>query len=291
MQKSGSCNGFAHFVCRMCAHERFLNPESQSNAALYEEDADYNADLSIAGNPEDLIQWSHREAISCLEKRHFSGTPAILDVGCFNGFFVVALRAKGYDATGIDFNKRAIAYGRSVYGLGSAIGTETLEELLRAGRRYDVITMFEVIEHLDDFPAVIDSAVALLNPGGLFIVSTPNSRMLWRPSLDTPPHHLSRFSPESLRHLLRSRGLHVSVMLEQMSIFDLFRNYSGSFLRKKDNASMRGGKFIAPAATDVFRRIANKSKRIFDVVLWPANKLLHIFGFRYISQVAIAERS
>lgn len=286
MRPAGTNNGFSAWRCESCDYEHFSRGDGTIVPQMYEEDPDYNADLSVAGRYSDLIQWAHRETLKWLCAT--AQGARVLDIGCFNGFFVAALRHGGFDATGIDFNKRAIAHGKQTYGLGDAIGTQTIEELIARGERYDVITMFEVIEHLEEPAAVIDAAKTLLKPGGLFVVSTPNSKMSWRPPLDNPPHHLSRFSPVSLHCLLESRGLNCERQLEQASCFDLARNLLGSRLRNRARHSMRGGTFRAAPAVDTARRVANRVNPILKAGLWPVDRALHAAGFRYISQLAFA---
>jgi len=73
----------------------------------------------------------------------------------------------------------------------------------------------------------------LLKKGGVIIISTPNSRMCWRPALDFPPHHLSRFTPEALRGCVTRFGFEPIRLFQQMSSYDLIRNYVGTFFREK----------------------------------------------------------
>lgn len=285
MQIRGSVSGYSEWHCTQCGYVNFVRAEGTVVPEMYEDDPDYIGDLSVAGRYSDLIQWAHRETLKYLSKS--APRASVLDIGCFNGFFVAALLHDGFRAKGIDFNRKAIAHGRSAYGLGDAIGTQTIAELVTAGERFDVITMFEVIEHLEEPSSVIEAAKALLKPGGLFIVSTPNSNMSWRPALDNPPHHLSRFTPASLRSLLGSHGLACESLMEQTSIFDFVRNFVGSGLRDRSNRSMRGGAFRARPVVDAIRLLANRVNPILKSLLWPVDRLLHAAGFRYISQLAI----
>lgn len=291
MRQVGTYHHFQHLTCTACGHERFLNQKESISAELYEDDADYNADLAIAQNHKDLLQWNHIQAIPQLKKLS-EGKPArILDIGCFNGFFVKELREQGFEAEGIDFNRKALDFGKSVYGLNEYISARTLTDLKQQGLQFDAITIFEVIEHLEDFAGLIEQALQLLRPAGVFILSTPNSNMSWRPDLDSPPHHLSRFSPASVQRLMDKSGLTVLYQAEQMSSFDLLRNFTGSLLRKKSAMSMRGGEFRNRGTTNRLRTFANRSKWLIYKIATPIDAVLHSIGIRYISQIIVAQKN
>lgn len=279
---------FSHFICIVCRYEEFVQDDSVAAATLYEEDSDYSADLAVSQRHTSLIQWNHRLSLKYLST--LNGKTSVLDIGCFNGFFVRELIESGYDAHGIDFNEKALVHGQSIYNLQGRISNMTILQLADRGKSFDVITAFEVIEHLEDFPAFLRQATHLLNRDGVLILSTPNSEMLWRPSLDFPPHHLSRFSPEALKCAVTNLGLSVVMEAQQMSLFDLLRNYFGSSFRSKKVDSLRGGEFMAPSFTNVVRKFLNHIRPIAVLVLAPINWLLYQLGFRYIGQLVIAKK-
>jgi 2-polyprenyl-3-methyl-5-hydroxy-6-metoxy-1,4-benzoquinol methylase len=271
-----------------CGFEYFVSHNSAIVSGLYENDADYIDDLKVLTNSDSLILWHHLKAIKYIQSR-FESNATTLDVGCFNGFFVKKLLTLGYDAQGIDFNKSAVAYGQGKLGLGSRITTQTLEELLGQGKRFDVITLFEVLEHLPDAKAFLSDVIKLLKDDGVLILSTPNNKMCWRPALDYPPHHLSRFTTRSLEGYLTQLGLNTLYSAEQMSTYELVRHFLGTFFRAKDSTSLRGGEFKHKKLTTVLRRGMNKLRKVLGVLLWPLDKFLYLCGVRYISQIVVAE--
>ena len=282
---------YKHFGCNVCGYEKFLLQGHITSNEAYEDDPDYKSDLEIADNYKDMLQWAHIQALIFLKKAYGKSSPHILDVGCFNGFFVKELRRLNFDAFGIDFNRNAIEFGISKYGLDKGwISNRSLEQMLSEHKKYDVITMFEVIEHLDDFIPLIRDALSLLLPGGILIISTPNSKMCWRPILDLPPHHLSRFTPVSLEVLLKNLDLKVLLHREQMSVFDLCRNYLGSKFRISKLNSMRGGEFKNKVIVNKMRLLANKLKWFIYFLTKPIDVLLSAFGFTYISQVIVVQK-
>lgn len=280
---------YRHFRCEGCEYENFIRHNSAIAADLYESDADYMDDLNVLTSSEDLILWHHLKAIKFIQSK-FQSNATMLDVGCFNGFFVKKLLSFGYDAQGLDFNKSAVAYGQEKLGLGMRISTQTLEELFDQGRRFDVITLFEVLEHLPDTKTFLGNVSRLLKDNGVLILSTPNNKMCWRPVLDYPPHHLSRFTTKSLEEYLSQLGMNTLYSAEQMSTYELLRHYVGTFFRAKDGASLRGGEFKHKKLTTMLRRGMNKMRKVLCVLLAPIDKLLHWFGYRYISQIVVTEK-
>lgn len=289
MQVIGSFRQYSHHRCDACGYEYFKSDDT-TQSTDYEEDSDYLDDLELFPRAGDRIQWHHRRALDFIGKRAAPGAET-LDVGCFDGFFVRQLRDRGFDAHGVDFNRTAIAWGTRQFGLEGYISNRSVADLLAEERRFDAVTMFEVIEHLDDFGPVLRDCMGLLKPGGYLVISAPNSEMSWHPPLDFPPHHLSRFSPRSLRSMALHLGLEPISSVEQSSLFDLIRNYTGVLFRREDSASMRGGEFRHRGIVDPLRRIANRSKWAIYALLWPVDKLMHAMGFRYIGQLMIARNA
>lgn len=289
LNRFGEYQGYARLICEKCGFEHFaaLDANNQVAPGVYEEDSDYDADLAIADNYKSLIQWSHEHAIDYIAKEFPRGS-RILDVGCFNGFFVRVLVDQGYDAVGVDFNKKAIDYGIKHYGLHQRLRVGGVNDGVRD--TYDVVVLFEVLEHLESFENLLDDLVARLRPGGALIVSVPNACMSWRPPLDFPPHHLSRFTPVAIKSLLQNSGLRVDTHLEQASLFDFVRNFSGLAFRSSGK-SMRGGSFRARPVVDVLRRAANFSRSFLKRCSYPLDWALGKMGFRYISQVVIARKA
>ena len=284
----GVVKDYIHFKCPNCNHEFFTQISSSEilvSSKLYQDDADYINDLVTSKDYHDLIQWNHLRAASFFKKKATTNT--ILDIGTYNGFFVKYLRDKGYEAYGYDFNEDAIRVGIKNYGLDGII-TSSLSEL--KFNKFDCITAFEVIEHLETPKDLIDKISELLKDDGCLILSCPNNKMLWRPPLDFPPHHLSRFNPTSISLLIEKSGYKVISVEEQMSFFDLIRNFIGVFFRNKNETSLKGGQFKKSKYIDNIKTILNKSRIFCYFLLFPVDKALHILGVRYISQVIIAKK-
>ena len=156
--------------------------------------------------------------------RHLLASPRrYLDIGCGSGRFLKALEAKGLARDhlyGLELDK---ACANRLSAEGYQVSSERVEEAqhIPAGH-LDLVTMFHVIEHVDDPATVARKVAEWLAPGGVFAVETPN-----RDSYDARrfkdglwggyhiPRHWHIFTPESLTRLLESAGLEVISMQYQ----------------------------------------------------------------------------
>ncbi|HMK12338.1 MAG TPA: class I SAM-dependent methyltransferase [Acidimicrobiales bacterium] len=126
----------------------------------------------------------------------------VLDLGCGDGAFLRRIRTTVSHAVGFDFNPDALDRLASE-------GFETLSgDLATVARdnegRFDVVTAFHVLEHLDDVRTFVTTAAPMLKSGGTFIASMPNRDRLRLDDvepLDFPPHHASRWSTTQLGRL------------------------------------------------------------------------------------------
>lgn len=90
-----------------------------------------------------------------------------------------------------------------------------VENLEGYDNRFDLLTAFELLEHLHDTKEFLSSVYRLLKPGGIFFGTTLNGlgfdiQVLWEKSKSiTPPHHLNFFNPESLTQMFSNAGLKV----------------------------------------------------------------------------------
>jgi SAM-dependent methyltransferase len=112
-----------------------------------------------------------RERVDILER--FCGPlrpKKILDVGCGNGYFLAAAKERCDHCFGTEFSERLRAFAIEKTGL--PIFDRDLSELPERG--FDIITLFDVIEHIPNPVTFMQSVSALLNPGGYVLVFTPN---------------------------------------------------------------------------------------------------------------------
>ena len=94
----------------------------------------------------------------------------LLDVGCATGFFLDEARRAGWDVAGCEVSGYAAAHARN--GLGLDVQCAPLLETSYPPASFDVITFFNVLEHIPEPRAVAERVHALLKPGGLLVIET-----------------------------------------------------------------------------------------------------------------------
>ena len=140
---------------------------------------------------------------------------SILDIGSGRGFMLYFLKKYfGFkEAVGTQISKPAMDYSRDVLGL-EIYGEDLLEHDWQ-GRHFDVISMWHVLEHVPFPEQYIVKIGSLLNERGKLIIEVPNYNSWTRPftkkywlGLDIK-HHISQFTPESLKFLLQKHGFSI----------------------------------------------------------------------------------
>lgn len=168
----------------------------------------------------------------------------VLDVGCGFGAFVRFAVDLGLDAYGFDFNRDSIEIGRSSLGLEQRIVTGdigNLQTLFETKGLFDLVTLFEVIEHVPDPTALIRNVRKRLKPSGLLALSCPNEDR-WSPGgrifVDYPPHHLTRWRPVTLRTFLEKEGFEYVGLEVDCSFADVILTAYGNWSAKRGLEAM-----------------------------------------------------
>lgn len=134
----------------------------------------------------------------------------VLDVGAAYGFFVAAARACGFSACGLEPVPACAAFARRE--LDVDIFTGRIEDAPLPAGSFDVVTLFDVIEHLPQPLVALRRIRELLTPGGIVVVETGDLGGLLVRVIGSrwyyydPPQHLTYFSVESLEQLLARAG-------------------------------------------------------------------------------------
>ena len=136
----------------------------------------------------------------------------MLDIGCAGGNLMVHAERLGWTTFGVELSgsmrqRASKLTGRPIY--------ESISHAFDSGERFDCITMFEVIEHVDDPLSVMREVAGLLNPGGLLALSTPNCdspEAIGGQPIDIwfiPPEHISYFGPRTITDCMKRATLSV----------------------------------------------------------------------------------
>lgn len=129
----------------------------------------------------------------------------VLDVGCAGGAFVKAAQDFGTSAIGVEPSAWMCQYGREKYGLDLRQGI--LQDFKLEAESFDVITLWDVLEHVYSPVEVLRECQRLLKPGGLLIVNYPDYNSLARRVLGWKwpfflSVHVFYFTPKTIQALL-----------------------------------------------------------------------------------------
>lgn len=132
------------------------------------------------------------------------GWKRILDVGCGDGLFFERLSEFG-EVEGIEVasdlvNPHLVRSGRVHIG--------AFDRSFQPHKRYSLILMLDVLEHLPDPKEALQHALTLLEPDGTLFLTVPAFRLLWT-NHDVLNAHFTRYTKRSFRDLARQAGLRI----------------------------------------------------------------------------------
>lgn len=129
----------------------------------------------------------------------------VLDVGCGTGFVTAALEQAGLNAVGIDMHRSALSRARMRMRGPLFLSDATT---LPFFPDFDVVTLCDVIEHVNDDVGVLKEAARTLVPNGHVVVTVPADARLWT-KYDEVIGHKRRYDRQTLLHALEQAGLEV----------------------------------------------------------------------------------
>ncbi|MBI3817707.1 MAG: class I SAM-dependent methyltransferase [Planctomycetes bacterium] len=143
-------------------------------------------------------------------RRHFKHPGRVLDVGCAAGYFLSVAKANGWNCTGVEVSPLVAKFARERYQLDVREGALTEQHFEPAS--FDLITLWDVVEHLPDPVAILREARRLLAPGGKILIETQNVRSRFARWMGPKWHHykhaehIYHFDPDTIQKLLAAAG-------------------------------------------------------------------------------------
>lgn len=195
----------------------------------------------------------------------------LLDIGAATGFFMNIAKKRGFEVTGVELSNFAAEKGRNA-GL-NVISGDLLSQKFPSDS-FDVITMFDVIEHVPNPKEIMTEVYRILKKGGYVLVNTPDSESLWARVLGehwqliVPPEHINYFSPKNFGNYLEQNGFKVLVNSKigkkftlQYVIKTLYKWTSlRIFLTKANSSGLLSRIYVPINLRDNFFMIFNKTK-------------------------------
>jgi len=189
--------------CRNC-HLIYVNPIEKASKI--------NGDYSKMGNTDaPIIRGSRLLAAKSqlgLISKHKSGT-TLLDIGCGEGFFLFNAAKAGYATKGIEISRDAAEYAGREFGLD--VEAKPFEDLQFPENYFDVITLWQVLEHVPYPLIVLKEVHRILKPDGLLATSTPDiesilAKIFRRKWWNLRRLHINQFTTRTLTDMLKRAG-------------------------------------------------------------------------------------
>lgn len=215
-----------------------------------------------------ITEKRYNEILDSLEK--FRETNKILDIGCGIGYFLEVAKKRGWEVYGTEYTKTAVEICMEK-GINIAHGK--LNPLYYHDK-FDVITSFEVIEHINNPQEELSNINALLRNGGAFYCTTPNFNSLSRNlvgsawSMIAYPEHLSYYTRNTLSYLLKQAGFE-TLDLKTTGI---------SITRYKITKNNSNQELISATSDDEKLRVAMENNKLLQLIKNILNNFLTITG-------------
>jgi SAM-dependent methyltransferase len=268
---------FNVLACQRCGTQQFhARPGIKPPQFKYDSDSGkYAQDDYLFGCQ---LRWSHKQ----LMQQDWSGRK-VLEIGCFNGFFLNELRSLGAEVYGFDVNSAALEAGRKLFGLDGRIQDSL--DALKAFAPFDDVICIDVIEHLDRPDQFLFQMLALLSPDGRILVAGPTVERRFFDKSDYPPHHKWRFSRAGLTRCLESAGYAVERVDIQYDGLLMLRNFLGKLLHGLRKKEFYGDVRIAAPSMD-----GKMSSRLYEWMSVAGQWLFRRLGIAYCSTILVAKQ-
>jgi 2-polyprenyl-3-methyl-5-hydroxy-6-metoxy-1,4-benzoquinol methylase len=238
-------------------------------------DEDYHKAIVAAGETSPASRWQrHRDLIS----RHKQGG-AILDIGCSSGAFLGTMKGPSWKLYGIDMENSTAEKARSATGAEVFVGD--VMDAPFPPDSFDVITAFDLLEHVYQPRQFLTKVLDWLKPGGIFCTMLPNidsweSRIFgsyWY-GLEMP-RHLFHFSPKSLKQVMVTLGFE-QVVLSTSEISYVERSMGYVCSKVMENAGFAQVSAAQGKQQSIPWRAVRKAMRI--TLVRPAGHLASLAG-------------
>ncbi len=187
--------------CSSCTGVWLVNPPKPEEMGPHYDEEYHNA-IVAAGEGSAELRW--RDQRNLIGRYKQGGQ--LLDLGCSSGGFLSTMRGPDWKLYGIEMEAATAEKARTATGADVFVG-DVLDAPFAPGS-FDVITCFDVLEHVYNPPRFLAKVKEWLKPGGIYHIMIPNINS-WEAKLFGTywfglelPRHLFHFSPQSLRRVL-----------------------------------------------------------------------------------------
>lgn len=152
--------------------------------------------------------YKERRALLDRELRRLAGPGLALDIGAAGGGNTRVMQARGWRVVAADYSVKAVEIAR---GRGLSVLRADARELPVRSGSCDLVTAFDVLEHIDEDYLVTAEIARVLKPGGIVLIAVPCDMSLWS-AHDEAVGHVRRYSQATLAQVVRQAGLDIDSM-------------------------------------------------------------------------------
>ncbi len=201
--------------CKSCGLTFLLNPPDES--VIYEDyyqiefkGDDYREDSPFA-HLREIYEINEQRTEFIKKFASLAEDFKILDIGCGSGLFLKSCKDVGIQGEGIDVSGNALKFARDEFGLN--VYNKTTDDLINEKKKYDMITMWHVLEHIMEPTVELSKIKELLSPNGYLMIEVPNLNSIkfklsgkkWKGG-NHPLYHRSFFTSRTLGETLMKSG-------------------------------------------------------------------------------------
>ena len=171
------------FGCEQCGGAIFQRAQSDRAPEEFWEDDPVNERIYSIPEVRAAFTRKYERYLACLSNGA-SGKKALLEIGCGSGIFLEAALRHGWSVYGLDISQQAVELTRR-FCPAATVRCSSVEKAGFLPGTFDLVALWDVIEHVENPEALLCQARALLRPGGSLVLETPDE--------SCPARHLVRF--------------------------------------------------------------------------------------------------
>jgi len=232
-------NGGTYVKCGACGMV-YLNPVFTDNAlrTYYENNTSVQASAHV--NESEFYRSIYSKGLHSAEK--FAKAGSILDIGCSSGFFLDIAKVSGWQTYGIELNRSEIQIAREK---GHKVWSTAIEEI-RFDTKLNVITMWDVFEHIKAGRQYLQSLKNLLDNNGLVFLQIPSAASLAarvlqeRCNMFDGIEHVNLYTPRTISVLCEKAGfeiLHFETVIDELQVLKKYLDYEDPYFGDRDVGS------------------------------------------------------
>ncbi|MBA3029858.1 MAG: class I SAM-dependent methyltransferase [Desulfobacteraceae bacterium] len=153
----------------------------------------------------------------------------LLDIGSGLGYFLKIAQKDGWKVSGFEPQKSAALFCQDHLGIN--VYADSIQNLILESKTFDVVTLWDVWEHVHDPLQFLDQCMSLLSPGGLMAMAIPNASGLpakifkgqWRYVMKT---HLNYFTLPYIHRIFSEKGLEIKQICHTIKIQSLLQGFA-----------------------------------------------------------------